>query len=74
MEHESEEWWLFHIKFIVAFPSILKVYFIRLLSSSWLYPSTSILVSMNKTLVLALEHVFFFYSLELNYKPQNLDL
>jgi hypothetical protein len=29
IEQEIEKWWLFHIKFSVAFPSILKVYFYR---------------------------------------------
>jgi len=34
IEHESEKWWLFHIKFIVAFASNLKVYFIRILKDT----------------------------------------
>lgn len=34
IEHESEKWWLFHIKFLVAFPFILKVYFIRILKDT----------------------------------------
>lgn len=38
IEHESEKWWLFHIMFLVAFPFILKVYFIRILKDTALTP------------------------------------